>query len=131
MFDLQVPSDATYGKQNILAGTRSDLVVTIPATVAADFTAAPAKFNGIRLSANQVNSGYRISGDALVASGTTKFQTFSINLISLVGSLGSSRYFLLFACTSAPLRVEITLASSALATACCAVATTMTVTNCE
>ena len=49
----------------------------------------------------------------------------------MVGSLGSSRYFPLFACTSAPLRVEITLASSALATACCAVATTMTVTNCE
>ena len=49
----------------------------------------------------------------------------------MVGSLGSARYFPLFACTSAPLRVEITLASTALATAACAVATTMTITNCE
>ena len=59
-------------------------------------------------------------------------QTFAINLISLVGSLGSARYFPLFACTSAPLRVEITLASSSLATAACGQSdATMTVTNCE
>ena len=51
--------------------------------------------------------------------------------ISLIGSLGASRYFPLFACTSAPLRVDITLASTALATAACAKATTMTITNCE
>ena len=131
MFDLQVPSDATYGKHNILSGTRNDLVVTMPAIVVADLTAVPPKISDIRLSANQVNSGYRISGDGLVASGTTKSKTFALNLISLIGSLGSSRYFPLFACTSAPLRVEITLCSSALATACCAVATTMTITNCE
>ena len=48
-----------------------------------------------------------------MASGDVKYQTFAINLISLIGSLGSARYFPLFACTSAPLRVEITLASSA------------------
>ena len=42
--------------------------------------------------------------------------------------VGISRFL---PCTSAPLRVEITLCSSALATACCAVATTMTKTNCE
>jgi len=113
MFDLQVPSDGTYGKHNILSGTRNDLVVTMPAIVVADLTALPQKISGIRLSANQVNSGYRISGDGLVASGTAKTQTFAINLISLVGSLESSRYFPLFACTSAPLRVEITLVSSA------------------
>ena len=66
-----------------------------------------------------------------VASGATCSQTFAINLISLVGSLGSARYFPLFACTSAPLRVEITLASNALATASCDKATTMAITNCK
>ena len=40
MFDLQVSSDATYGKHNILSGTRNDLVVLIPALVTEDATAA-------------------------------------------------------------------------------------------
>ena len=134
MFDLQVSSDATYGKHNILSGTRNDLVVLLPALVTEDATAAAGaaiKIGSIRLSANQINSGLRISGDAVMASATTCSQTFAITLISLVGSLGSAKYFPLFACTSAPLRVEITLASSALATAACAKETTMTITNCE
>ena len=38
LFDLQVSSDATYGKHNILSGTRNDLVVTIPPLVNADTT---------------------------------------------------------------------------------------------
>jgi hypothetical protein len=135
MFDLQVPSDAIYGKQNILCGTRNDLVIALPKLVAADMNVDTAnnvaKLAYAKFSALQINSGIRISGDSVMAINTTKEQTFAINLISLVGSLGSARYFPLFACTSAPLRVEITLASSALATAACAVATTMTVTNCE
>jgi hypothetical protein len=131
MFDLQVPSYATYGKDNILSGTRNNLVVTMPILVAADLSAVPPKISGIRLSANQNNSGLRVSGDAALENATKKDQTFAINLISLVGSLGSSSYFPSFACTSAPLRFEITLVSTALASACCSVATTMTITNCE
>jgi len=133
MFDLQVPSDATYGKQNILAGTRNDIIVTLPTFADADIAAAGsgAKFTGLRISANQINSGIRISGNAALANNGTCSQTFAINLISLIGSLGASKYLPLFAITSAPLRVEITLASSALATATCAKATTMTITNCE
>ena len=108
-------------------------MVTLPTLVTGDLYdvsgTVVVKASGLKLSANQVNSGIRISGDTVMADTTTKNQTFAINLISLVGSLGASRYFPLFECTSAPLRVEITLASSALATACCAVATTMTITN--
>ena len=136
MFDLQVPSDATYGKHNILSGTRNDLVVPIPVTVAADFTTATPKFNTFGLSAYQINSGLRVSGNAgLMAASTTCKADLSLNLISLIGSLGSSRYFPLFACTSAPLRVEITLASNGLSTAMCHKAldgtTPMQITNCE
>ena len=120
MFDLQVSSDATYGKHSILSGTRNDLVVTFPTVADTDFTTGGAKWSGLRLPVLQVNSGYRISGNAVIASAATCSQTFAINLISLIGSLGSSKYFPLFACTSAPLRVEITLASTALATAACA-----------
>ena len=35
LFDVQVPGDACYGKLNLLAGTRSDLVVTPQITVQA------------------------------------------------------------------------------------------------
>ena len=97
MFDLQVPSDATYGKHNILSGTRNDLVATVPTLYPADLTdisgAVAVKTSGLKLSVNQVNSGMRISGDAVMAINDVKSQTFAINLISLVGSLGSARYF--------------------------------------
>ena len=39
LFDIQVPSDATYGKFNILCGTRNDLVVQLPTPVAPASTA--------------------------------------------------------------------------------------------
>ena len=131
MFDLQVSSDATYGKHSILSGTRNDLVVTFPTVADTDFTTGGAKWSGLRLPVLQVNSGYRISGDTVMASAATKSQTFAINLISLIGSLGSSKYFPLFSCTSSSIRVEITLVSSAVGAAACAVATTMAITNCE
>ena len=136
MFDLQVPTDACYGKHNILSGTRNDMVVPIPVTVAADFTTATPKFNTFGLSALQINSGTRVSGNAtMLAANTTCTATLALNLISLVGSLGSSRYFPLFACTSAPLRVEITLVSSGLSSAMCHkdlnTSTPMQITNCE
>ena len=106
MFDLQVPTDATYGKHNILSGTRNDLVVTLPTIAYTDISTTPTgKLTGLRISVNQINSGIRISGDEAFASAAICFQTFAINLISLIGSLGSSRYFPLFGCTSSPLRV--------------------------
>lgn len=129
LFDLQVPTDAAYGKHTILSGTRSDLCVTFPQLIAGDFTGA--LVSGIKLSARQANSGVRISGPGVLAANATASGTFSLSLISLCGTLGASKYFPLFECTSAPLRLEITLASSALATAACNVATTFKITNCE
>jgi hypothetical protein len=55
-----------------------------------------------------------------------------LNLISLIGSLCSEKYFPLFACTSAPLRVEIQLVSAPLQAICSETAlTSFTVSNCE
>ena len=72
MFDLQVPSDATYGKHNILSGTRTDLVVTLPTIADTDISTTPTgKLTGLRISVNQINSGIRISGDAALASAAT------------------------------------------------------------
>ena len=65
LFDIQVPSDATYGKFNILSGTRNDLVFNSPAITAAAVTDAATtqtaatelrvKFNNTNFSCTQVN----------------------------------------------------------------------------
>jgi hypothetical protein len=127
LFDLQQPTDSTFGKQTILSGTRSDVVTqfqavaTADATVGADGTTAATLANALkavlnsgRIPSYQVNSGERIGGDraALIANAGTVSETYCLNLLSLVGSLSSSNYVPLFAMTSAPLRVEIQLISS-------------------
>lgn len=128
LFDLAVSGDSTYGKQNILAGCRSDLVT--------NFTAAVA--GGENIPALQINSGERLfkstgTTDAIAATETTEKITYCLNLISLVGSL-TSQYIPLFAMTSAPLRVEIQLVSNVLGgMGALAGGTTnnFTVSNCE
>jgi hypothetical protein len=124
LFDLQQPTDSTFGKQSLLAGTRTDTVTQFQAVATADGTdanttqllanALKGVLNSGRIPSYQVNSGERIGGDrtALIANAGTVSETYSLNLLSLVGSLSSSNYIPLFAMTSAPLRVEIQLVSS-------------------
>lgn len=109
LYDLQLPADNTYGKQTLLSGTRQDLVLTTPAV------AAVADISQKNLSAVMVNSGDRFGaaiGANLSAAAAVLTEDYAINLISLVGSLSSSNYVPLFAMSSAPLRVEITLVDS-------------------
>jgi hypothetical protein len=106
LFDTQVHTDSTYGKMNILAGTRNDLNVNIPA--ATTFTSA------VNLSATQINSGEELvnssnSASLIPSNSSTLKRTYCLNLISIVGSLCADKYFPLFACTSAPLKLEIWL----------------------
>lgn len=121
LFNHQVPTDSAYGKYNILAGTRNDLITTLPAITAvagaalADVvtsvnTNIQTVLNGISRSALQVNSGDSIG---TLANTGTFTATYCLNLISLVGTLCSNNYFPLFACSSAPLRVEIVLQNNA------------------
>lgn len=113
-FDLQVNTPAAYGKYNILSGSRSDFITTTP-TIAANAAAADivTGISAKHLSTVQVNSGISLI-DAQLATNTEapKTFTFCLNLISLVGTL-CPKYFPLFECTSAPLRVEIQLVSAA------------------
>jgi hypothetical protein len=117
LFDLQMPSDATYGKYNVLSGTRSDLVVKIPtiALAAADTAAAvkvvlDATISAKGLPINQVNSGDRIdAAGAYSGAAAVPAVTYCLSLVSLVGLLCSQNYIPLFEMTSAPLRVEIQL----------------------
>lgn len=122
LFDMQISTDAAYGKMNVTSGTRNDLVTVQAAT----FTASSG------LSSIQANSGELIGGQVSVASGSVVSDTYCIPLISLVGSLCSTNYFPLFACSSAPLRVELQLAPSVIAfCAANSTAATATLTNVE
>jgi hypothetical protein len=110
LFDLQVSTDASYGRMNQLVGTRNDTVGVYTAVATGTVT---------NISSLQVNSGegFHFANNALVSDGTkgcitttaTTPRYYCLNLISLLGSLNSSNYFPLFACTSAPIRLEIQL----------------------
>lgn len=106
LFDIQVSTDATYGKFNVLAGTRNDLSVKLAGADAAALIVSP-------YSVTQVNSGELIRRDNLATTlanqNVTGINTYCLNLVSLIGSLCSNNYLPLFGMTSAPLRVEITL----------------------
>jgi len=100
LFDLQQPTDSCYGKSNILCGTRNDLAVLSNTAGAYAQNALLQIFNS--------NSG-ELVGNAIAAAGSSTARTYCLNLISIVGALNSANYFPLWACTSAPLRVEIQL----------------------
>ena len=120
MFDLQVSSDASYGKYNCTAGTRNDITFKLPDIVAGSSYAQAdlAALDNVVLSCLQTNSGDGLG--VLAASATTTTQTYCLNLISLVGTLCSQQYFPLYKCTSCPLRVEITLVDSVIKAVACA-----------
>lgn len=115
LFDLQMPTDSCYGKNNILCGTRNDLVCVTPAAISAI----------TYLSAIQTNSGETVAQSLATATGATS-RTYCLNLISLIGSLCQNNYLPLFAMTSAPLRVEITLVDSLVKALNCTSAGTQT-----
>ena len=103
LFDIQMPTDATYGKYNVLSGTRSDLVGRLPTFITinqagADVAVATANSANFVLNAatlagvpvTQINSGDRIEGNgALVAAAGTTIATYCLSLVSLVGLLCS------------------------------------------
>ena len=103
LFDLQVPTDATYGRYNELVGTRNDAIGAYYTTGAA-FAATTTTY----IPSLQVNSSeyYSLAGNAT----TTRY--FCLNLISLLGTLSPNQYIPLFAMTSAPLRLELQLVSN-------------------
>ena len=116
--DLQVSTDATYGKYSILAGTRSDqylgmATATLNAIAPSDVATTPATtdtlVNALKASV-MAGSAKCVNSGALVEHAVSN--TYCITLMPLLGSLCSNNYFPLFACTSAPLRLEIQWANS-------------------
>ena len=122
LYDLQMPSDANYGRNNILNGTRNDHVYNtynISTVNGTDAATTQTLANALKTALNtnrsvfQINSGDRVETiSGLVASGGTASATYCLSLVSLVGLLCSQNYLPLFEMTSAPLRLEITLVDS-------------------
>ena len=111
LFDLQCPTDASQGKYNILAGTRNDYSVKDGAIAefGPDDTITRAEIIaglGVQEVVN-VNTG-EVLGLNIANNASTTSRTYCLNLVSLLGTLCSHQYIPLFACTSAPLRMEIT-----------------------
>ena len=105
LLDFQVPLDTVQGRNSVTGGTEN-------AYVGLSGTATGADPSGV-VFALPVNRGRNFSALNATSgiSGATGM-TASINLISFVGSLAGGKYLPLFAATSAPLRLELTVASS-------------------
>jgi len=89
LFDYQAALDTTQGRLSITTGTNPNY--------------AGADVNNIKA----INKGVTIG--SLAASATTSIGQFSINLVSLVGSLAGGKYLPLHFAQASPLRVEIVL----------------------
>ena len=139
LFDLQVPYDAVTGKYSTLAGTRADQSLTLPTTAVANGTdqaTTQALANDLKLQLSNAKVSFNVtnSGEFLGTvnnNATTTTRTYCLNLISLIGTLSSNNYFPLFACSSAPLRVEIQLVDAIQKAMCCNGTATIAVSNCE
>jgi hypothetical protein len=111
-FDLQVSTDAAYGKYSIIAGTRSDQVVAMynAATVAGTANATNLETsqdlaNALKVAMVKGGNSICTNSGAILPAGTET--TYCITLLSILGSLCSNNYFPLFECTAAPIRLEI------------------------
>jgi hypothetical protein len=111
MMDAYVPTDKVYGAFNATQGTRNDLVTVVGAA-------------GSGVSCFQSNSGDLIGTGSFIAGSVAPIvppsvvpqnsvvsDTYCLNLISILGSLSKDYYFPLFACSSAPVRLEVQLVS--------------------
>ena len=124
LFDLQQPSDSALGKNNVLCGTRNDMT-------ALTNTNATYQQNQ-NVSVYSTNSGESLGTGIAATTGKTTTRTYCLNLISIVGALNSANYFPLWACSSAPLRVEIQLVDQVYKfCACTSNSSTIEIKNCE
>jgi hypothetical protein len=117
LFDMQQSTDATYGRQNEMCGTRNDVVSTIPSSYVTG--TSDKYFSGLQVNSGEgfyfvgaggITSAAGNCSTILTAAAPTRY--YCLNLISILGSLNSQNYFPLFACKSAPIRIEIQLVNN-------------------
>jgi len=111
MMDMYVPTDKIYGAFNACQGTRNDLVTATSGTALSGISCFQSNSGDLIGSGGYVFGSTTATNPANVGSGVTISDTYCLNLISLLGSLCKDNYFPLFACTSAPIRLELQLVS--------------------
>ena len=118
LMTLQQSGDAAKGKMNVMAGLTHESFCDITDATVVDAATLLTKNQGCTNQVLTINGGERLIDDAqttqfadIAANGDTLARTYCINLLSIVGSL-SEKYIPLFAMTSAPLRLELQLASA-------------------
>jgi hypothetical protein len=118
LYDYQMPLDATQGRFSVTSGTANDYTGSVISATPANLVA-----NGIVV--KPVNRGKQYipqadSATPTLAANSVVTDNFSINLISLVGSLAGGKYLPLWEMTSAPLRVELVVQPSIVNAMCIA-----------
>ena len=135
MMDAYVPTDKVYGAFNACSGTRNDLVTVTPGTAGlAGVSCFQTNSGDLVGSGGYIAGSSQINPAAVTATTGVVSDTYCINLISLLGSLCKDNYFPLFACSSAPIRLELQLVSGVnnfCAVNLATVANSFTITNCE
>jgi hypothetical protein len=96
LYDFQMPLDSAQGRYSITSGTTNE------------YTTAAADASGC-IAVKPVNRGRNYSSGTPAGVSTAQTDVFSINLISLIGSLAGGKYLPLWEMTAAPLRVELVL----------------------
>ena len=126
LFDAQMPADSLLGKFSILSGTRNDMIAinTGSGTTFAS-TNSVLSIKGGRRIGSTLGSAFGIAANQTIQ------ETYCINLISLVGTLCAEKYLPLFACTSAPIRVELQLVQNVTNAICSDIPLTLTLDNVE
>lgn len=103
LYDFSVPLDSAQGRYSVTSGTTNEysggLLTAVSGTVA----------NGDALVVKPVNRGRNYSSGTVAGISTAQTDSFSINLISLVGALAGGKYLPLWEMTAAPLRLELVL----------------------
>ena len=138
LMSLQQSGDSAKGKLNIMAGLTRDAFCDVTDSTVADAGTLLTKIQGATNQVFTINSGERLIDDGqttqfadIAAAGDTLTRTYTINLLSIIGSL-SDKYIPLFAMTSAPLRLELQLVSSPAKFICSELAlSSFKVNNCE
>jgi hypothetical protein len=138
LMSLQQSGDAAKGKMNVLAGLNNESFCEVGDGSAVDLATALVILQAADNKVTTLNSGERFIDDGqtsqfadIAAAGDTLTRTYCINLLSIVGSL-SDKYIPLFAMTSAPLRLELQLASSPAKFICSELAlASYKINNCE
>lgn len=111
LMDYQAPLDTTQGRFSATSGTTNDYASSTPAyTSVAEINANGVIVKPVNRGKNYIDQS--ASTTPTLASGFVLTDSFSINLLSIVGALAGSKYLPLWEMTSAPLRVEIVLQPS-------------------